>query len=164
MRGFSGLLRMNVKNILFCALFVTATACGTHASKSEDELVQTLNTYMVKVNENHTLGETVVEGALTDNKGQNDIGSFTYYVNYNKDTKDLCHIKNIENTNQTREEHYYYKNNTLVTVLVNATASSDKKIYINKGRIISSLNIAPEEQDLLLAKGERFLKEYKQTR
>lgn len=151
---------MNIKSVLILGSVLMAMACGTHASKSEDDLVHALDSYVVKVNENNTLGQSVVEGALTDTQGQEDIGTFTYYVNFDKETGDLCHVKNVERTGNTREEHYYYKDNKLVTVLVSSSASSDKKIYVNKGRIISSLNVAPEEQELLLEKGERFLKSY----
>lgn len=154
---------MKLKTALGLVLVLLVMACGTHAGKSEADMVSALDTYMVKVNENHTLGQTVIEGALTDTQGQDDIGTFKYYVNYNKDNHDLCHVKNVEETGNSREENYYYQDNKLVTVVVASSAASEKKIYINKGRTISTLNIAKAEEDMLIAKGNRFLDEYLET-
>ncbi|WP_066222315.1 hypothetical protein [Formosa haliotis] len=151
---------MKIKGIIIAVLCVAMWSCGARMHEKDDKLVGELNDYMVKVDENHTLEQTVVEGALADTSGQEDIGTFKYVVNFDKESKQLCHIKNIEDTGNTREEDYYFKHNKLVSILVKSSVASDKKIYINNGRIISSLNIDTKEQDLLLTKAKRFQNEY----
>ncbi|MDW5289984.1 hypothetical protein [Formosa sp. PL04] len=152
---------MKTKGILLVVLCVTLWSCGTRTHQSDAEIVESLNSYIVKVNDNSTLEQSVVEGVLTDIQGAEDIGTYTYYDYSDTESKALYRIKNIEKTGNTREENYYFKDNKLVAITVKSSVTENKKIYLNNGKIISSLNIDSKEQDLLLTKAKRFQNEYK---
>ena len=152
---------MKAKGIVLIILGITLLSCGASKSINEDELMKNLNDYTTKIDENKTLEQTVSDGVLTDLQGAEDIGTYKYYVNFDKESEDLYHIKNVEKTGNVRDENYYFKENKLVVVIVKSSVAKDKKIYLHKGKIMSSENIDSKESDLLLAKAKRFQNEYK---
>ncbi|WP_299777560.1 hypothetical protein [uncultured Formosa sp.] len=152
---------MKTKGILLILLCITLWSCGTSKHVNDDKLVSNLDSYMSKVDEDKSLEESFVEGALTDVNGEEDLGTFKYYINFNANTNNLYRIKNIEETGNSRIESYYFKDNKLVAVTVRSSVAKDKKIYLNHGKIISTSNIDYKEQDLLLIKAKRFQNEYK---
>ncbi|CDF81026.1 hypothetical protein BN863_33140 [Formosa agariphila KMM 3901] len=152
---------MKVKGILLAILSVMILSCGTRKTINKDELVGTLNDYTTKVDGNTALKQAVSDGVLTDLQGAEDIGTYKIYVDYDKQTGDLVHIRNVEKTGNLRDENYYFKDNALVVAIVKSSVAKAKRIYLNKGKIISSSNIDSKEEDLLLTKAKRFQTEYK---
>ncbi|MFB9051811.1 hypothetical protein ACFFVB_01855 [Formosa undariae] len=152
---------MKTKGILLVILSVTILSCGTSKSINEDELVRTVNDYTVKVDGNKSLKQTASDGVLTDLQGAEDIGTYKFYTDFDAETKDLVHVRNVEKTGNTRDENYYFKDNKLVAVTVKSSVAKEKRIYLHKGKIISSSNIDSKEEDLLLTKAIRFQNEYK---
>ncbi|MBP1840329.1 hypothetical protein [Formosa algae] len=152
---------MKTKGILLFIIGVMLWSCGSSKQVNKDDLVNRLDSYMSKIDQDKSLEETFQDGALTDANGEEDLGIFKYYVNFDAKTKDLYRIKNIEETGNFRTESYYFKDNALVAATVKSSAADEKKIYLYKGKIISSSNIDSKEQDLLLTKAKRFQNEYK---
>lgn len=132
-------------------------SCGTKKVKSDDSVINTTETYVSKIDNNKNLKEEFTEGALTDDKGFEDIGRFEYAVLFDKDSKELFRIKNIEISKVTITERYYYHNHNLIYIVSSTPSQSDKKIYTNGDKnVVSSSNASDEEVKLLLAKAKRF--------
>ena len=151
----------NLKSILSILLLTIVCSCGPKTVTSTDKLVKETETYTSKVDDNKNLKETTTEGALTDMDGFKDIGTFKYDVLFDESSNELYRIKNIEKTDKTVTETYYFDKGDLVYV-ISFSDNTTKKIYLNnKGKVIHSTNISPEEQKLLLDKAKRFKKAFK---
>ncbi len=121
---------MKIKYIITVILIAMLYSCGTKKSAvSKEELIKHVNAYVSTVNNNQNLKKEVTEGALTDAEGFNDIGTFKYTVFYDETTKELFKIENIEKTDKTIQETYYFKNNDFVFVKFNKLIDGEKKLY-----------------------------------
>lgn len=137
-------------------------SCGPRPTRSVSTMVTETDVYVSKVDANAGLKKETLEGALTDTQGLTDIGSFKYTVYFDEQTKMLYRIKNVETTDKTISENYYFDNGNLV--LIEAQLGDGKhKLYIRKNKIISESKTAPATQNLLLDKAERFHKAFKKT-
>lgn len=150
---------MNRITILTAVIGMTLFSCGSKTVTSADQLVKETETYTSKTDANSNLKETLTEGVLTDIEGFKDIGTFKYYVLFDENTNELYRIKNIEKTEKTITETFYFDKGKLVKVM-SATGNSTKKIYLKNGKVVSSSNISVEEQKLLLDKAKRFKKAF----
>lgn len=134
---------MKFKSIVAILIISMLYSCGTKKSAvSKEELIKEVNAYVTKVDNNNDLKKDVTEGALTDAEGYNDIGTFKYTVFYDETTKELFKIENIEKTDKTIHETYYFKNNDFVFVKFNGSITGDSKLYsgsLNDGKT-ESLN------------------------
>jgi hypothetical protein len=149
-----------LKSILSIVLLTILCSCGPKTTTSTDQLVKETETYTSKVDANKSLKETTTEGALTDIDGFKDIGTFKYHVLFDESNNQLYRIKNIEKTDKTITETYYFSKGDLVYV-TSVSYNTSKKIYLNnRGKVIHSSNISPEEQKLLLDKAKRFKKAF----
>lgn len=135
-------------------------SCGPKTTSSKEAQLANTQSYISKIDTNNALKEIISEGVLTDVDGFKDIGSFKYYVLFDEKTNELYRIKNVETTDKIITENFYFENNKLIYIS-SVTNNSTKKIYLHKGKVISSSNINPEDQKLLLAKAERFKKAIK---
>lgn len=151
-------------NSIFAIIIVTILySCGSKkAVVNKEELIKEINSYASKVDNNNTLKTEVTEGALTDLEGFKDIGTFKYTVYFVEITKELFKIKNVEMTSKTITETYYFQDHELV-YLISVSDNDNKNIYLKKGRVISATNTTSDDQQLLLAKAERFQKAFKKS-
>lgn len=134
-------------------------SCGPKPSKSIAVITKETNAYISKVDANSNLKEEMVEGALTDTKGFKDIGKFKYTVYFDEQTNKLFKIKNIEMTDKTISETYYFNDGDLVLIDTNLEGIS-KKMYVQKNKIISENKTDAATQKLLLEKAKRFQKAF----
>ncbi|OBX22520.1 hypothetical protein LX77_02143 [Gelidibacter algens] len=143
--------------ILFAiTLFVS---CGPKPSKSLSVITKETNTYISKVEVNANFKTEVTEGALTDTEGFQDIGKFKYTVFFDSQTKGLYKIHNIEITNTSISETYYFKDGDLVLIDGNL-GGSPSKMYVQNGKIISESKYDAAAQKMLLEKAKRFQKAF----
>ncbi len=151
---------MKVKSIIPIIIIALFYSCGSKkTAASQEQLVKEVNTYVSKV-DNMSLKKEITDGALTDAEGFKDIGTFKYTVYFDESTKELFKIENVEKTDKTISETYYFKNQTLV-FLKSSSNSETKQIHLKKGRVISEQNTTSEDQQLLIEKANRFYKAFK---
>ena len=98
---------------LYLVLVVILGSCGTKMSERPGSLMDRISQYTQKIDADKNLESEMIEGALTDAEGFKDIGTFKYTVFFDKETKDLMKIVNIESTDKTITESYYFENNKL---------------------------------------------------
>lgn len=130
-------------------------SCGTK-KMSNDEITKTTETLVSKIDANKTLKKETTEGALTDKAGFNDIGTFKYSVYFDAANKDLYRIENIEMTDKTRKETYYFDNEKLVFIKASAANESTKEIYTKGFKMLMKKNASDDEAKLLIDKAKRF--------
>ncbi|MGJ8591215.1 MAG: hypothetical protein ACSHXF_01630 [Aquaticitalea sp.] len=153
---------MKFKSIIALIIISVVYSCGPKVGKNSNAILAETKNYMSQVDSNENLKTEVTEGALTDAEGFKDIGSFTYTIYYDINTNELFKIKNVEKTESTTTETYYFKDNDLIYLQSNS-GNNIKTIYLKKGRVISETNTTSEDQQILLAKGERFQKGFKKS-
>ncbi len=151
---------MKHKSILTVLIISIFYSCGPKVGKDSNAILQDTKSYISKIESDQNLKTEVTEGALTDADGFQDIGSFKYTVYFDENTNELFKIKNVEKAARTFTETYYFKDNELV-YLQSVSGSDTKTIYLKKGRVISETNTTSEDQQLLLAKANRFKKTFK---
>lgn len=150
---------MKIKAVqILCAIILFAS-CGPKPSKSVVDIKKEIDTYISNVDANSNLKEDTIEGALTDLDGFKDIGNFKYTVYFDEASKQLYKIKNVERTDKTLSETYYYKEGALVYIHNNLGGTS-REMYVQKNKIISDTKIDPKAQKLLLEKAKRFQKNF----
>jgi len=147
--------------ITFALIVFTLLSCGTTSVKSNASLIKTTDLHVAKINGNTALIEETTEGALTDKEGFQDIGSFKYSVFFDKDSKELFRIKNVEITDNTVTERYYFSPHELIYIHVSTSGQPDKAIYTNGFKVRSSSNVMDDEAKLLLNKAKRFQKAFR---
>lgn len=148
---------------LYLVVAVIMVSCGTKVPKDPESLIKEVELYSERINTDKSLELEATEGALADAEGFKDIGKFKYTVFFNKESKDLVKIVNVETTDKTMTETYYFKNNKLNYFNVSSGNQNAKKLYLNNGKVVSSQNISSEEQKLFLAKARRFKQEFTQN-
>lgn len=151
------------KRYLYLVLVIVLVSCGTKVSKNPENLIKEVELYSAKIDSDKALETETMEGALTDTEGFKDIGKFKSTVFFNKETNELLKIKNVETTDKTITENYYFDNNKLSYFDFSSGNSNSKKLYLNNGKVVSSQNISSEEQKLFLAKARRFQQEFNKT-
>lgn len=147
---------------LYLVLVVILGSCGTKVPESPQTLIKESELYSKNIDADKNLESEMIEGALTDAEGFKDIGTFRYTVFFDKETKDLMKIVNIESTDKTITESYYFENNKLNYFYASGNPNP-QKLYLKKGKVVSSENISSSEQKLFLAKAKRFQREYSKT-
>lgn len=150
---------MKLKSILISIIVVSFFySCGSKKSAvSKEEAIKAINAYVSQV-DSKTLKTEVTEGALTDVKGFKDIGTFKYTVYYDEKTKELFKINNIEKTDDTINETYYFKDGKYVFVKFQSAKNGDSQLpngSLKDGKS-ESLNFYKD-------KAERFQKEFKRN-
>ncbi len=150
---------MKLKSIITIIIISILYSCGTKKSAvSKEELIKQVNAYVSTVDNNQNLKKEVTEGALTDAEGFKDIGTFRYTVFYDEATKELFKIENVEKTDKTIQETYYFKNNDFVFVKFNKIIDGEKQLYsgsLNDGKT-ESLNFYGD-------KAKRFQKAFQKS-
>ena len=137
-------------------------SCGTKATtnktlKAPDEVEEFLK-YSSSVIGDKSLMQKKFKGALTDEKGFEDVGAFEYSTYYDFKKRELVRISNLEITDKKVLENYYFEDNELVyiqiidphvetrklgdTLSVKLIIANDKareseknKIYFNKAKL-----------------------------
>lgn len=150
----------NVFHILIIlALFAS---CGPKPNQSIADITKITDTYISKVDAKTNLKEEMIEGALTDAEGFKDIGKFKYTVYFDGQTNELFKIKNIEMTDKTISETYYFNAGNLMFINTNLGGALNK-IYVQKNKIISDTKMDADSQKLLLEKAKRFKKAFEKS-
>ena len=153
---------MKFKSIIAFIVIATLYSCGPKVANDSNAIVIETKSYISKVDSNKKLNSEVTEGALTDTEGFNDIGTFKYTVYFDSNNKQLYKIKNIEKTSKTMSETYYFQDHELI-YLKSVSGSDTKTIYLKKGRVVAETNTTSEDQQLLLAKADRFQKAFRKS-
>lgn len=148
---------------LYLVLAVILVSCGTKVPKDLESLIKEVELYSERIDIDKSLESKTIEGALTDAEGFKDIGKFKYTVFFNKESKDLVKIVNVETTDKAMTETYYFENNKLNFFDVSSGNQNAKKLYLNNGKVVSSQNISSEEQKLFLAKAKRFKQQFNEN-
>lgn len=152
-------MKTKVFQILFAITLIVS--CGPKTSKSIAVITKETDTYISKVNANTSLKEETIEGALTDTEGFKDIGSFKYTTFFNEQSKQLYKIKNVEKTDKTITETYYFQDGNLVLIDANLNGKSNQT-YIHKGKVLSENKTETPDEKLLLEKAKRFRKAFQE--
>lgn len=151
----------NYSSLIF--LLLTVFSCGTKTNLSTDAVIAETEKKVSKIDANKDLKETKTEGALTDKEGFKDVGAFKYYVLFDENSNELSKIKNIEITNKTITETYYFSDNKLFFITSELANTPVKKIYIHNKRVVAKEHVNSEEDKLLLDKANRFQKAFKKA-
>lgn len=152
---------MKVKSTLLILITSFIYSCGSVSKETQVKNKIATDSYVTKIENNNTLKVKNTKGALTDTEGFKDIGTFEYSIFFD-DSNELLKIINIETTNNTVKEAYYFADNTLCLVSIEDKAKT-KKIYTHDGKVTSTENISDDEQKILLDKAKRFQKAFKQN-
>jgi hypothetical protein len=153
---------MKLKSLIAVIILSVLNSCGPKVGKDSNAILKNTKTHISKIESNKNLKSEVTEGALTDAESFNDIGTFKYTVYFDENTKELFKIKNVEKTSKTTTETYYFQENELV-YLKSVSGNDTKILYLKKGRVVSETNTTSDDQQLLLAKAERFQKGFKKS-
>ncbi|MEZ4801782.1 MAG: hypothetical protein R2797_03345 [Gelidibacter sp.] len=149
---------MKIKYLIVFSIIVAFYSCGSKKSAvSKEELIKATNDYVSKVDK-MTLKTEVTEGALTDEEGFKDIGTFKYTVYFDENTHELFKINNVEKTSETIDETYYFKDGKFVFVKFNKAIDGSTKLYNG-----SLKDGKTEGLKFYQNKAERFQKEFKQN-
>lgn len=149
------------RKILYAILIGTVLfSCGIK-KMSNDEIAQTTEILVAKNKANKTLKKETTEGALTDKDGYNDIGKFKYSVYYDETSKALYRIENIEMTDVTLTETYYFKDNDLYFIETLESSAAEKAIYTKGFELLMKKNASDAETKLLINKAKRFKTAFK---
>lgn len=148
---------------LYLAFIIVLVACGPKIYKNTESVIKEVDIYSQKIDTDKGIKTEIVKGALTDNEGFKDIGKFKYTVFFNNETHELLKIENIETTDKTITENYYFKNNKLTYFESSSKNSKAKKIYLFNGKVVSTENLSSEEQKLFITKVKRFQKEFNKS-
>lgn len=134
-------------------------SCGPKPSKSIAEVIRNTDAFILKVDASPNLKKELIEGALADASGFKDIGTFKYTVYFDQQTNELFKIKNVEMTDKTISETYYFNAGDLVLIDTNLEGTSTK-MYVQKNKIISETKTDAATQKLLIEKAKRFQKTF----
>jgi len=148
---------------LYLILVIVLVSCGTKVTKNPESVIKEVELYSAKIDEDKNLKTEITEGALTDAEGFKDIGKFKSTVFFNKETNELLKITNVEITEKTITENYYFKNNKINYFDFHSGNSKPKKIYFNNGKVVSTENLSSDEQKLFITKAKRFQKAFNET-
>ncbi len=144
-------------------LMLTVFSCATKTAINTDTMIAETEKKVAEIDSNNQLKETLTEGALTDKKGFKDVGTFKYTVLFDEASNALFRIKNVEITDKTITETYYFSHNELIFIHSETSGVPDKKIVVQNKKVISRQHVTPEEEKLLLAKAHRFQKTFKKA-
>lgn len=154
---------MKFKAVQILSAIILFTTCGPRPSKSIADITKEIDDYISNVDDNSDLKVETIEGALTDLEGFKDIGKFKYTVYFDGQSNHLYKIKNVEMTDKTISETYYFKDGDLMFIDTNLGGASNK-MYVQKNKVISETKTDAETQKLLLEKAKRFQKNYNKER
>ncbi|TBV28116.1 hypothetical protein DMZ43_03485 [Meridianimaribacter sp. CL38] len=144
-----------------CSPKITREANSVKSFEDLKEEIIAFKNYEKEVKNNKNLKQEITEGALTDTLGFKDVGRFKHSVFYNEKTNELFRIKNIEITDKTLVENYYFKNGEFYFVLVGETeASYPQYLYFTtKGSTVEHAR----EFARLSKKAEIFKRDFEKT-
>lgn len=154
--------QMKVNSILLVLVALSIVACGPKINN--DAYVKDVDSYVSNLAADTHLKTNLSQGVLTDDSGFNDVGTFSYQERMSPDGRELFHIKNVEKTDQTITENYYYKDNRVVFITVNTNSEAAKKLYVKKGSTLSRVNLSKSYEKILLNKAKLFKKQFKSAR
>lgn len=120
---------MKLKSIITIFIISLFYSCGAKkVAINKEEALKEVNSYVEKVDANKNLKTEVTEGALTDAEGFTDIGTFKYTVYFDEKSKELFKINNIEKTDDTINETYYFKDGKFVLVKFQSAKNGNSQI------------------------------------
>ncbi len=150
---------MKTKTFLILFALSLFVSCGPKPSKSTGVISKEINAYTSEVDAMSNLKEEIIEGALADAEGFKDIGKFKYTVYFDAQTKTLFKIKNVEMTNKSISETYYFKDGNLVLIDTHLEETTNK-MYVHKNKVLTETEMDATTQKTLLEKAKRFQKAF----
>ena len=150
---------MKLKHLLLPIITLFIIACGP--KPTNDGFIKSIDAYTAKIADVTDMKTTLTKGALTDESGSKDIGTFSYQEKFSQDERMLFQIINVEKTDQMLTENYYFKANKLVLITSKTDASNVRKLYLKNGRVVSRVNIGKAQEELLIDKSKLFIKQFK---
>ena len=112
-------------------LFICLFSCGTNPSKNSSYIINQIDYYVQQTDNNKSLVESIIEGVITDEKGEKDTGGFEYYELYDDNRKELYRIRDYETINDLYFERlFYFKKMKLVFDLMYSRFSLSMVLYI----------------------------------
>lgn len=150
---------MKLKYFLLPFIILSIVGCGP--KPNNNGFAKSIDVYASKISENKEFKTTLTKGALTDESGFRDIGTFSYQEKFSDDERMLFQITNIEKTDQTLTEHYYFKADKLVLITSTSNSGNAKKLYVKNGKVMSRVNIGKAQEKILINKAKLFKKQFK---
>jgi hypothetical protein len=150
-----------MNKILILMVFSFVYSCNT--AKYNLTKKNETDAYVLKINNNKTLEESYVEGVLTDESGNLDLGLFKCNTFFDNKTNVLYRIKNTEITNNTVTENFYFNNNKLVFITTKTENASPIEMYILNGKVVNNKTEHSQYEEVLLNKARLFQKEFIKT-
>lgn len=150
---------MKLKYYLLPFIILFIVGCGPKPNNIG--FTKSIDAYTTKISENKELKTTLTKGALTDESGFKDIGTFTYQEKFSDDERMLFQIINVEKTDQTLTENYYFKADKLVLITSRSNSGNTKKLYVKNGKVMSRVNIGKAQEKILINKAKLFKKQFK---
>lgn len=147
-----------LKSILSIVLLSMMFSCGPKAVSSKDDIVKESIIYTSKIDSKKNLKEEITEGALTDEEGFKDIGTFKYTVYFDERSNELFKITNVEKTDKTISETYYFKDGKLFVIKINENQSERTKVY--GGNLENSKS---DEHKFYIKKARRFKSDFEKS-
>lgn len=159
---------MKLKSIFTILMVTTLYSCGpkfnsnsSNVKSMQDarEEMATIKNHIKAIDSNNNLKEEITEGALTDQEGLNDIGSFKYTVYFDEESRELIRIKNVEITNESITENFYFKDDDLFCITVSRGENKyPQKLYLpNTGATVETVR----ELARLSKKAQLFKRNFK---
>jgi|GEM_PF-948937 len=142
---------------------------GLKEWKKKSSKIIKIDSHIWTIDNDKELLTSVIEGVLTDDSGDNDIGGFECYEYYGEDDKKLKKIVCHDNYSSiTLDEYYYYKNEKLIQVTSIEENKDDKtkrttRLYLLKGEVFHEENSNSDKNKLLLEKAKNYLSQFKES-
>lgn len=153
---------MKFKVIIIITVLTVFWSCGSKPSTSKSSTLAEAQNWVSQIDADFKLKSDKTSGALTDVKGFEDIGRFDYTVFYKESNRELVKIRNVEITNQTVTESYYFNNESLFFIQIEDQGVT-KKIYLKKRKVLFSEEVSSDEVKRLVEKGKRFQQMFGKT-
>jgi len=150
---------MKLKHLFLPIITLFIIACGP--KPTNDGFIKSIDAYTAKIADGTDMKTTLTKGALTDESGFKDIGTFSYQEKFSQDERMLFQIINVEKTDQMLTEHYYFKADKLVLITSTSNSGNAKKLYFKNGKVMSRVNIGKAQEKILINKAKLFKKQFK---
>ncbi len=149
-------------------LFICLFSCGTNPSKNSSYIINQIDYYVQQTDNNKSLVESIIEGVITDEKGEKDTGGFEYYELYDDNRKELYRIRDYETINDLYFERlFYFKKMKLVFVqtkkLRNNIEIEKSEAYLQNSEVIYKDNISSKKIDFLINRAKTYVNQFKNS-
>ena len=148
--------------LLIC-IFLLAS-CSS--SKKDLDYIREVSYYCGDVRMDKNLSISTYDGLLAHGANNEEMGKFEYHEHFNRDENELVWVDYTYVTNFVLKENFFFKNGELIYAeSFDAENPKNKKsIYIKLNRIIYESKSDFEMSHDLMARGTKFLTDFKASR